>query len=440
MLRIFFRHIEVVGSERLPEGGLLLAPNHPNGLVDPLFVFCLSPRPVSFLAKAPLFETPIVKTFIAALDALPVYRAQDGYDTSRNRETLDASRRILDRGGAIAIFPEGKSHDEPGLEPLKTGPARIALGARAGGGHVSIIPCGIFYTLKETFRSDAVLVFGDAIKVPLSELDEAGEPPFEVARELTAQLRDGLEELLVQGQSHDLLTLAARAARVVRGAQGELERGPNAGDIGPLEEQRQLRRLLLHGYASLVDRHRDQIESLSARIEVLDGLFAHYGLDPARPGAPERKVSLVRALLNLVAMVAAAPFAVVGIVAHWFPYRGIDVLARRMAKGEGSVLSTMKILGGLLLFPLWWTISALAALFTLGPVWAGTTALVLPLLAYLALWWLEGASSWKSWVRSVGLRIEHADTHRYMLEERRAIYRELLVLSEQLDDESGELA
>ena len=290
MLRIFFRHIEVVGRDRLPHGGLLLAPNHPNGLVDPLFVFCLSPRPVSFLAKAPLFKTPIVSTIIKALDALPVYRKQDGFDTSKNKESLEASRRILDKGGAIAIFPEGKSHDEPGLERLKTGPARIALGARAAGGEVHIIPCGIFYTLKQTFRSDAVLVFGDPITVPITELDDAGEPPFERAQELTETLRVGLEELMVQGESEELLQLAARAARVVRGAQRELAADENVQKQaaqsedahGPLEEDRQLRQLLLRGYAALAEQHHEQIVSLSARIEVLDGLFAHYGLDPAK--------------------------------------------------------------------------------------------------------------------------------------------------------------
>jgi len=441
MLRIFFRHIEVVGRERLPDGGLLLAPNHPNGLVDPLFVFCLSPRPVSFLAKAPLFSTPIISTMIKALDALPVYRKQDGFDTSKNKESLDASRRILDKGGAIAVFPEGKSHDEPGLEPLKTGPARIALGARATGGDVHIIPCGIFYTLKQTFRSNAVLVFGEPIAVPVTELNDAGEPGFEHTQTLTETLRVRLEELMVQGESEELLQLAARAARVVRGAQRELVASEDAhlpasqstDTHGPLEEDRQLRQLLLRGYAALAEQQREQIRSLSARIEVLDGLFTHFGLDPAKPAAPERRVSLLRALLNLALMVLAAPLAIVGIVTHWLPYRSIDSLATYMARGERSVVSTMKLLGGMLIFALWWALVSLLALLLKGPVYFAFVLCGLPLLAYLALRWIEGASSWRAWVRSVALRVERADTYTYMLEERRAIYQELVRLAERVE-------
>jgi len=51
--------------------------NHPNGLMDPLLLLCLSPRPVSFLAKSPLFTMPFVSLFVKAFDSIPVYRPQD---------------------------------------------------------------------------------------------------------------------------------------------------------------------------------------------------------------------------------------------------------------------------------------------------------------------------------------------------------------------------
>ena len=94
------------------------------------FLLCFAPRRVSFLAKSPLFRMPVIGSLVRALDSIPVYRRQDeGADTSRNRETFGRSAALLRRGGTLAICPEGASHSEPYLLPLKTGAARIALGA-----------------------------------------------------------------------------------------------------------------------------------------------------------------------------------------------------------------------------------------------------------------------------------------------------------------------
>jgi glycerol-3-phosphate O-acyltransferase / dihydroxyacetone phosphate acyltransferase len=111
LLRVFFRRVEVVGGERVPgDGPVMFTLNHPNGLIDPLFILCLSSRPVSFLAKAPLFRTPLVGWFVRTFECLPVYRKQDGNDPAKNREIIERSVELLRSGNAIAIFPEGTSH------------------------------------------------------------------------------------------------------------------------------------------------------------------------------------------------------------------------------------------------------------------------------------------------------------------------------------------
>src|SRR5437899_12638270 len=134
VLRVFFRRIEVSGSAHVPaRGPVMFVLNHPNGLVDPAFLLCLAPRRVSFLAKAPLFRMPIIGSIVRAVEAIPVHRRQDaGADLRKNAETFEAAQAVLVRGGTIAIFPEGTSHSDPKLRPLKTGTARIALGAAAG--------------------------------------------------------------------------------------------------------------------------------------------------------------------------------------------------------------------------------------------------------------------------------------------------------------------
>src|SRR5207248_1688107 len=76
---------------------------------------------------------------------IPVHRKQDvgeGADPAKNREMFEAAARVLSRGRSIAIFPEGQSHTEPMLQPLKTGAARMALSGPIG---LRILPVGIAF-------------------------------------------------------------------------------------------------------------------------------------------------------------------------------------------------------------------------------------------------------------------------------------------------------
>lgn len=109
VLRVFYRRVEAAGLGRVPASGpTILVLNHPNGLMDPLLLLCLSPRPVSFLAKSPLFTMPFVSLFVKAFGSIPVYRPQDAdADVRRNRETFAKARELLKRGGVLALFPRG---------------------------------------------------------------------------------------------------------------------------------------------------------------------------------------------------------------------------------------------------------------------------------------------------------------------------------------------
>ncbi len=115
------------GGETVPRRGpVLLVANHPNSLLDPLLVAAVAGRPVRFLAKAPLFADWKIGWLIRAAGAIPVYRrADDPASMDRNEEMFRAVHAALAGGAAVGIFPEGLSHSEPALAPLRTGAARI---------------------------------------------------------------------------------------------------------------------------------------------------------------------------------------------------------------------------------------------------------------------------------------------------------------------------
>src|SRR5258705_7092758 len=124
---------------------------------------------------------PVIGFFCRAFDAIPVHRRQDaGSDPSQNRETFDTARAVLARGGAIAIFPEGASHSDPKLRPLKTGAARIAFGAAGGlveSSPIWIVPAGLYYPAKRTLPSPGLLYFREPFAVEPGALAPGPEPP-----------------------------------------------------------------------------------------------------------------------------------------------------------------------------------------------------------------------------------------------------------------------
>jgi len=219
VLRIFFRRTEVSGAERVPRAGpVIFVLNHPNGLIDPTFLLCLAPRRVSFLAKAPLFHMPIIGAIARAFEAIPVHRRQDtGADLQKNAETFDAARAVLVHGGTIAVFPEGTSHSDPKLRPLKTGTARIALGAAAAlppNLRLEIVPVGLYYRAKQTFRSVALLHFGTPFSVERIALAAGAEPPAEPVLAVTARLEAALRTVTLEAEEVNAHGLIARAQHV----------------------------------------------------------------------------------------------------------------------------------------------------------------------------------------------------------------------------------
>jgi 1-acyl-sn-glycerol-3-phosphate acyltransferase len=163
LVHVFFRRIEVEHRQALSAGvPTVLVANHTNGLVDALLLMtALGPYP-RFLGKSTLFKILPLWPFLKLAGVVPVYRSKDGESTSKNTAAFAMCRRLLAHGGMVAIFPERISHDEPSLRPLKTGAARIALGA-ALDDHVDgvvTVAVGLAYDSKARFRSRALVRVG----------------------------------------------------------------------------------------------------------------------------------------------------------------------------------------------------------------------------------------------------------------------------------------
>ena len=443
LLRIFFRRIEQIGVEQVPSGAqtpVLYVLNHPNALLDPLFIICLSPRPVTFLAKAPLFTTFMARSFVRAFECLPVYRKQDGGDPKQNRASIEASIVLLASGKALALFPEGISHSKPALVPLKTGAARIALSASAATAErqpapVRIVPVGLCYADKTTFRSNATLIYGPPIETPVVALDARERPPEAAAEALTATIEGALREVSLQAQTHELAELARATARVLSAAERDAE--ISDGSLPPLE-QLELEQRLVDGYEHL---HRDapgRVAALVGRVRAFEAELERLGMPVDHPVALERRRALRWGLARALSLAALALPAALGILTHYLPYRGVDLLAHRLAPGQTQdgdiedVLASMKMAGGLLLFPLAWI--ALAGGLALVHRWtSGLAALVLlPACGYAALRFVEILAELIDRARGAWRLVSERDLAAHIARERKEIRAEVLALAQLL--------
>jgi 1-acyl-sn-glycerol-3-phosphate acyltransferase len=400
--KIFFRRIEIAGLERVPQAvPVIFAVNHPNALIDPLFLLSFTPRHVSFLAKAPLFGMPLIGWFARALDAIPVYRRQDNAATASNRETFARARSLLERGGAIAMFPEGTSHSDPRLRELKTGAARIALGASI---RVSIVPTGLYYTAKQTFRSSALMFFGTPINVDPQPVDENGEPRPESVDALTSRIESSLAEVTLQADSHAALELIARAERIFS-ADGEVD----------LTRQLELRKRFIAGYTYLRTHQPARLAQLEWKVSRIDA-------ERLAPTEPIGAATTVRLLL--------LPIALVGAVIHWPVYRLIRFLAARFARQQEELIATIKGLGGLLLFPLLWIVLAVVIGIYVNLSFGIAALVVLPMVGYIALVTFEAFDDIVGRLRAM--------RHRDLRAQQRDIREEIMAVAREMSPAAGD--
>jgi 1-acyl-sn-glycerol-3-phosphate acyltransferase len=192
-LHWFYSSIEVIGRERIPrKGPALIAASHHNALVDALIAGWITPGRLTLTAKATLMDNAFLAWLLPAVGVVPLRRASDerkrikngSIDTARNTSAFESILDVLAKNGMVLIFPEGKSHSEPELAPLKTGVSRIALEARDKRGirGLQIIPLGLSFEDKGNPGTAVLAEVGEPI-----ELDKIGDAGVEGLTSIVAE-------------------------------------------------------------------------------------------------------------------------------------------------------------------------------------------------------------------------------------------------------------
>ena len=425
--RTFYR-LTRAGESVPGSGPVLLVANHPNSLLDPAMVAVAAARPVRFLAKAPLFSDKLVGWLVRGAGAIPVYRHRDDPgSTARNSEMFSAVRDALAAGSAVGIFPEGISHSEPSLSPLKTGAARIALEAAGVLGRTfPIVPVGLVFRARELFRSEAMIIVG--APVAWDDLSTRGNDDSGAVRELTARIDAALRAVTVNLERWEDAPIVECAEAIHAAEFPDALTGLDDATRNPAEHVSRMR-VTTNLLKQLRDANDPRWAPLAEDVARHDRLLRRLRLRPAELHTKARAREAVRWTFRQLPYSGLLPFLVtiVGAILLWVPYRLTGAVAKRTAPQRDTV-STHKAMYGIVIFAAWIILIAVVAGVAWGAIAALAAVILLPLVGLAVLTIGERwRDAWGEAQRFV-LRVRKRD----LIEEMRARQRDLAQRLEQI--------
>ncbi len=335
-LAIFYRRIDTARLSHsstdtyfdpVGSGPVMLAANHPNYIIDALAIATRTERHVQFVGKGPLLDRwPLLSPFLHRLGVIPIYRTEDmrNGEQPTNQDSFEYCADVLDNGGAICMFAEGRSHAEPRVRDLRTGTARIVLEAESRRGYrlgVRVIPVGLYFPEEDRFFSDGVVIFGQDLILD-EFLTQHRVDPGGAVRALTLALQEKIRALTLHLPDPDWATVVGQMYDLMHWS-------PTAEVVGPTLAQPQLQ--LRQSITAAIEYFRlEQPENAYEFRLHVNHLWQrseawHRHRLPTRDNAARRR-GLVARLRDAVALPLATlgfayhagPYLVPKLWAHWF--------------------------------------------------------------------------------------------------------------------------
>ena len=340
-LRWYYGEIVVQGGERAPASGpLLVVANHPNALIDPLLVGTTMSRRILLTAKATLFDHPALAIRLRAVGVIAIRRAKDeaqgargSVRSDRNAGAFRSVTEALRRDAAVLVFPEGISHDDPAIAPLRSGAARMALQAYGEGVvGIRLLAIGLIFEQKERPNSDVLVRVGEPVVLE-TWIAERGEDANALTETIEAQLRS----VTLNFATAERAARAVRLARILSALAGE---PGSVAQPRSLAIEADLARRIDRATSSLADASPqiiDAADSLVTRLDTLEHELNRLGI-----GLEDVRIS-TRWTAGTWFLVKEGPILVLAIVSlalgwvtHWIPLRVARTVALRSLREDSS--------------------------------------------------------------------------------------------------------
>jgi glycerol-3-phosphate O-acyltransferase / dihydroxyacetone phosphate acyltransferase len=436
----FFKAVDVRHVDRIPPAGpVLLCINHPNNLIDSLLVACALNRKVHFLATAALFRNPLGARFLLACGAIPVYRKQDVpapgdgvgvVGAERNVDAFTACFRTLGAGGLIGIYPEGTTHAEPRVQRIKTGAARIALeyearrasGEASGGEPLALVPVGLTFEARKSFRGRVLVAFGEP--VPLAPYSaEYADNPLKAVDALTTSVQVAMEAQVVNVRRLDWAALIRAVEDLYRGElvrELHEERGLALRQIDTIRLSRAIAEAAQH----FAEREPERVEALWQRIQGYRGLLWEYHVRDEAVRARLARPRLGARLQHGSWAGLGFPLFLYGATVNGLPYFVPRLISHRYARKETDYATT-RLLASVVAIPLFWGLETWLVWHVAGALWALAFALSLPLSGLFAYRYLGGLGRLRGQIRFGTMALLRRQAASRLLDARREVIADL---------------
>ncbi len=396
MLKVYFRSIEVIGHEWIPQRGpAIFASNHPNSTVDPFVVGNLAGRKVNFMAMSGFFERRSIAWFLSRCGVIPIHRRQDDpTKMDQNVSSFEAAFRALERREAIGIFPEGLTHDDLQIKKIKTGAARMSLEAEARNGFhlgVRVVPVGLNYMDKTRFRSDLLINVGEPIEVKTYEEAYRRDPQAAV-KAMTEELQHRMEALIINLEEPGLKRLQRALEEIyldrVRGvaAPGEDRKG--------IADDFTWRKMIAECLNYYAKHDPERVRAIGSQVQRYYRVARRLRFHNELLRQQASRVLPWSSWVNMALLgVLGFPIAVYGTINNYIPYRLAKLAGMRNPyyrhHGDKTKISIYSLLAGAIALLIFYPIQGFLVWSAVGNPEAVLYLLSLPPSGFFTLWYAQ---------------------------------------------------
>ncbi|MGZ4054739.1 MAG: lysophospholipid acyltransferase family protein [Bacteroidia bacterium] len=355
-VKIFFRSITINNKEAIPkQGPLLVLANHPSTFHDPIVIASLLDRKVCFLAKGELFKSKFAKWLFPKLSMIPVYRKQDDpSQMNKNQDTFKKCFEHLEKGGAILMFPEGVSITERKLRPIKTGAARIILGAEANNHfnlNSTIITIGLNYTNPHKFNRDLFINIDSPIRVA-DYKKQYEEDSFKAAENLTEEIRTRLEKLIIaieDDKTDGLVKNIETLYKYKLSKENGFSKGDQVADFT-------LTKNIVESVKYFSNVQPERVNSLRIRIEEYFNNLTLAGIEDIDIARSQKSRNFFSSSLKaIVTILLGFPFYLYGLINNYLPFEIPGWIADKISKSI-EFRGPIGMVGGMFTFIIFYTL------------------------------------------------------------------------------------